>query len=70
LDRVEYFSIYDRWGGLVFQTDVALTGNNFKGWDGRVGAREAGQGVYVYYLEAVFLDGTRQRYSGDVVLVR
>jgi hypothetical protein len=70
LDRVEYFAIYDRWGGLVFQSDIALDGSSFKGWDGRIGKREAGPGVYVYYLEAIFLDGTRQRYSGDVVLIR
>ncbi|MEL7220863.1 MAG: gliding motility-associated C-terminal domain-containing protein [Bacteroidota bacterium] len=70
LERVEFFAIYDRWGGLVFQSDVVTDANNFKGWDGRIGSEEAGQGVYVYYFEAVFLDGTRKSYSGDVVLIR
>src|SRR5689334_18945690 len=37
MKRIEYFSIYNRWGDLVFTTST-----NEHGWDGRVGGRDQG----------------------------
>lgn len=47
IQRIKTFYIFDRWGGMVFQT----TDIN-QGWDGKYRGQTAPDGVYVYYLEA------------------
>jgi gliding motility-associated-like protein len=44
IKALKYFSIYNRWGQLIFKT-----GDITKGWDGR----EAITGTYVWLIEAV-----------------
>lgn len=70
LKRVASFSIFDRWGGLVYENLDIVDTNNFLGWDGFVKNEKANQGVYVYLLEAVFIDGTEKIFAGDVNLLR
>ena len=41
------FSIYDRWGIKVFETD-----NQLKGWDGKFNGKELNTGVYAYLFLA------------------
>lgn len=43
--RDYYFTIYDRWGKLVFQTT-----NWDEGWDGRINGEYAPLAVYIYYV--------------------
>ncbi|WP_118974434.1 T9SS type B sorting domain-containing protein [Taibaiella koreensis] len=59
-------SIYNRWGQLIFET----TATNGRGWDGRFNGKEQPEGVYLYRME-VMLDGAiRERYEGNVTLIR
>ena len=63
-----FLAIYDRWGGLVYETDdpaAALTG-----WDGTVGGRAGEIGVYTYVLEAGFVNGYALSRKGAVTLLR
>jgi gliding motility-associated-like protein len=65
--RVLRFSIYDRWGELVWQTaNTPLE----VGWDGTFHGKPMNTNVFVYYLEVEFLDGYIGRYQGDVQLIR
>lgn len=58
------FSVFDRWGGLVFRTD-----NQQIGWDGQIKGDTGEQGVYVWILK--YNDGVdNQVLSGDVTLLR
>jgi len=63
------FTIYDRWGGRVFETDD-LT----QGWDGTKNGRECPAGAYVYRItfQVQGVPGTEgeQLMVGTVVLVR
>ncbi len=70
LASVTRFSIYDRWGGLMYEENNITDFDSFLGWDGRVEGKYANPGVYVYLIEAVFLDGEQRQISGDVTLVR
>ncbi len=59
------FLVFDRWGHKVFEsTDKA------KGWDGTLKGSMMNTAVFVYYLEATFLDGEVRVLKGDVTLIR
>lgn len=67
---VSDFSIFNRWGGLVFRNQSIINFQNYEGWDGNVKGEEAQVGVYTYLLELEYLDGVRELLSGDVTLLR
>ncbi|MBW6483492.1 MAG: gliding motility-associated C-terminal domain-containing protein, partial [Vicingaceae bacterium] len=59
------FFIYDRWGEKVFETtDINL------GWDGTYKGKPMNKAVFVYYVEATFMDGSNATKKGDVTLIR
>lgn len=62
--------IYDRWGGLVFEQGSGLLDDPKYRWDGRRLGEELSQGIYVYFMEAQYADGTTEVFSGDVMLLR
>ena len=68
--RVNEFSIYDRWGSLVYQVkDLPLEGR-LVGWNGQVGSEKAQVGVYLYLIEIEFLNGAQRVFKGDMTLVK
>ncbi len=68
--NVNAFLIFDRWGETMFE------GYNFKpdipawGWDGTLKGKPMNPGVFVYWAEVTYLDGTTGFFEGDVTLVR
>lgn len=62
--------IYDRWGNQVFKNEDFVPGEAAQGWDGHYRQQAAKSDVYVYFVEAVFSDGLRKMYKGDVNLLR
>lgn len=62
VEQLEVLRIYDRWGGLVFE--------GIEGWDGNVGNEKAMPGVYAWYAELVYADGTQGKLEGHVTLIR
>lgn len=66
IPEITLFSIYDRWGNLVFSSKSIQNG-----WDGRIQGKEAQTGVYVWMVEAKCpLNGTNIMRSGNVTLLR
>jgi len=59
------FFVYDRWGEKVFETT-----NIDQGWNGKFRGKEMNKAVFVYYLEATFIDGSKITKKGDVTLIR
>lgn len=62
---LEQFSIFNRWGELVFSTT-----NLNEGWDGSFKGSEQDVGSYVYVIRAVGSEGQRFERQGNVLLVR
>ena len=59
------FSIYSRWGELLFETrDPA------EGWDGYYKGKLCTQDVYIWKVNATFIDGKTFNDTGDVLLLR
>jgi len=58
--------VFNRWGEKIFESQDLMTG-----WDGTYRGKEMNPGVYTYYLDATFLDGSKARaQKGSVTLVR
>jgi gliding motility-associated-like protein len=65
VERINYFSIYNRWGQLLFKTTV-----NGKGWDGKIGGVLQGSNVFVWMVSAVDYLGKPVFLKGTVTLIR
>ncbi|MEM9983761.1 MAG: PKD domain-containing protein [Bacteroidota bacterium] len=60
------FSVYNRWGQLIYQTDQL----DFR-WEGEtMNGRSVGVGTYVYHLQALDAHGNTQEKSGTVTVIR
>jgi len=66
VDKQRYqFSIYSRWGELLFETkDTSI------GWDGYHKGKLCNQDVYIWKVSAITIDGKIIEKSGDVMLLR
>jgi gliding motility-associated-like protein len=58
--------VFNRWGQLIFET----TSIDGRGWDGAFNGVAQPAGVYVYLIEASFINGRSERYQGNVTLFR
>lgn len=67
---IEYLSIYDRWGALVFEARTSGNESNRLIWDENIPQDEKGIGVFIWIAKVRFVDGTERILSGDVTLIR
>lgn len=65
VDRIEYFSVYNRWGQLVFTTTI-----NGKGWDGTIGGKPQTTNTFVWMVKAVDYTGKPIFQKGTSTLIR
>ena len=65
ITKLDYFSIYNRWGQQVF-----MTSELGKGWDGIFNGSKQSAGAYVYTTEGTDYLGKRIVRKGTVVLIR
>lgn len=70
LSQVKLLRIADRWGGMVYERTDLLPNDYTSGWDGKTRSQAAPPGVYVYYIELSWADGSTSTAVGEVSLVR
>jgi gliding motility-associated-like protein len=63
--ELKYFRIYNRWGQLMFETNQLL-----KGWNGTFNGKPQVMDAYSWTLEAIGIDGTIIKRSGNSALLR
>lgn len=63
--RINYFSIFNRWGQQVFTTT-----QNKRGWDGTINGRLQNNGVFVWMVSAEDYLGNSIFLKGTVTLIR
>ena len=67
---IQSFTLFDRWGETVFESNE-LTPNNPKNtWDGTFKGQALNTGVYVWIMEATFPDGSTEIFKGSTSLIR
>ena len=59
-------NIYNRWGELIFTTN----NTEGRGWDGRFNNVMQPEGVFVYVIDATFIDGEKEHHQGNVTLLK
>ncbi|WP_336515274.1 lectin-like domain-containing protein [Pollutibacter soli] len=63
--KFQFLKVYDRWGKLIFST------SDFNiGWDGRVNARLADSGNFIWVTQGIQNDGKLFSKKGIVTLIR
>lgn len=70
VNKILLFRVYDRWGELVYEDRNFLVNDTSKGWDGTFRGQPCDPGVYIWTLEAEYLDGYIEPQKGDVTLIR
>jgi len=68
--QIESMLIYDRWGGLVHRSAGGTTNDCTAGWDGLVNGQVASAGLYVWLAVLRYSDGSVDKLSGEVMLLR
>jgi len=68
--EVKRMIIVDRWGAIVYARDNFLPNDTNLGWDGSHKGELLNPGVFVYYINVEWLDGTIENFKGDVTLMR
>ena len=70
IELVNSFSIFDRWGSLIFKQNEFLPSDQSKRWDGSYNGSAVVNGVYVFSIEYTNSKGARVTIFGDVTVVR
>ncbi|MEP7377332.1 MAG: gliding motility-associated C-terminal domain-containing protein, partial [Chitinophagaceae bacterium] len=65
IKELVYFRIFNRWGQLVFETNILLNG-----WDGIFHGQPQVMDTYTWTLEAIGEDGKYYKRAGNSVLIR
>lgn len=60
-----FFTIYNRWGEKVFETN-----DQTMGWDGKYKGKTVDPDVFVYYLEGICIDQESFKLKGNITLIK
>lgn len=67
---IKIYRIYDRWGELLFEARDFRINDESSGWDGRFKGQMMNSGMYVWYIEAEYIDGAKEILKGNTTLFR
>ncbi len=68
VETVISMKIFDRWGEKLFDLGNFPPRDPEFGWDGKFKGKKVVPGVYVFTVEVLFIDGTRETFNGDVTV--
>ncbi len=68
VNQIRSFRIFNRWGGLVFESVGGQPNDPGFGWNGFLRGQLLNPAVFIYIADIEFTDGARIQYTGDVTL--
>ena len=69
IKQVRRFTIYNRWGEIVFERTNVLPNDPSGGWDGRIKGVKATSDVYVFIADVICDNDVHYSYKGNVTLI-
>jgi len=70
VEIISSFSVYSRWGELIYQENDIPPNSLNRGWDGKFRGQESDLSTFVWVADVLFLDGEVGQYSGDVLILK
>lgn len=70
LQSIHALKVFNRWGALVFEANDIPKNDPSFGWDGTFRGEQLSDDVYVYVVEALYIDGEIITFGGDLTLLR
>lgn len=70
VEEIEQFSIFNRWGNLVFENRKFSPNIASEGWDGTFKGQELTPQVFVYMIRYRLVDGSIKTKHGDITLIK
>lgn len=70
IEMINQFLVFDRWGSLVYEEKKIQPNDPTVGWDGTFLGQNLNSGVFIYYVEIQFIDGRKEIFRGDVLLIK
>ncbi len=70
VQEIESFTIFDRWGNMMYLNEHFLPNDPGEAWDGKHNGVTLNPGVYAFKMLARFADGRTEIRYGDVTLLR
>jgi gliding motility-associated-like protein len=68
--QVNFFSLYDRWGNLVYHQEALLSGLEEIDWSGQYFSQPLQTGVYTWICDVTYLDSETKTYSGSLTILK
>lgn len=68
--KILLLRVYNRWGGLIFETRNIDLNQPKLGWDGTLNGKRLNPDVYVFYAEVSFVDNKTVVFKGDINLLK
>ncbi|MCC6412136.1 MAG: gliding motility-associated C-terminal domain-containing protein [Saprospiraceae bacterium] len=68
--NIRTLQVFDRWGNKIAVINNLTPNDPTQGWDGRFRGEDMQPGVYAYWMEIEYVDGTTEVFAGDVTIVR
>ena len=68
--HIRAFEVFDRWGNKVFSAKNVAPGDAALHWDGTLRGKQLDAAVFIWYVEADFIDNETEIIKGDVTLLK
>ena len=70
VEEIESFTIFDRWGNMIYLNEHFQPNDPSEAWDGKRKGVTMNPAVYAYKMVAKFADGRTEIRYGDITLMR
>jgi gliding motility-associated-like protein len=67
---ISSFTIYNRFGQIVFERNLFNSNDKTKGWDGKYNGHECPAGSYIYNISFSCNNIQLVKFSGNILLIR
>jgi gliding motility-associated-like protein len=70
VEKIELFTIYDRWGNQVHEIKNANPNDDDTAWNGTHRGQDCNPNIYTYIVHARLRNGAQKKFAGDLMLWR